>query len=206
MEELAAHPGVATDKTSTHAEKGSEASVSPKSNMDNQQKQLGSAPSASAANCVEEPDDSEGEAKAEQVVDEAINLVSDDEKESEGPMSHEEFKAKRADIRRGEWTMAKELREAAEEDSGTETEVEEEQVMYIGPTFNGPPMLGPLRAESLSDHLKGMKSNGASVEEIAERRRLITPVCYMMNESSAPKEKAEGPVEKPKSPPPEDEV
>ena len=101
---------------------------------------------------------------------------------SEGPMSTEEFLKKSAEMRRNEWTHAKQINMTPSE-SGTETETEPEPVMFTGITFSGPPTFGPHRAESLSQKWVASENAGSAGKAEKDKLRKMLPVCYMMNEA-----------------------
>ena len=193
------HPGVVEAEESNHAEEGRDQLDSPKSNLEIHPEAPSEMNVAAAEKTSEAPKE---EKEAEAPPNEVIDLVSSDEEAQEEPMTQEEFLRKRKSIRRGEWTKAKELLAAkgSESEASTEEEEDEEPEVHVGPTFRGPPLCGPLRAESLKEHLENMRKSGASAKEIADRKREITPVCYMMNESSDAGKEEEEP-EKEKAPP-----
>jgi hypothetical protein len=112
-------------------------------------------------------------------------------------MTTEEFKEKRAEIRRGEWTKANEQNNAAPAENETDTETEPEPTMYVGMTFSGPPLFGPLRSTSLAEHLNTMAKSGATQKEVEAEARKITPVCYMMHEAPSPSKVPKTPRPKP---------
>ena len=187
---------------SEHAEEGRQ---SPDSTSDLDNDHPRASPPKDVAAAARTPEVSEEEPKAEAVVKEVVNLITSEEEEEEGPMPTEEFLQKRESMRRGEWTKAKELLDKESSATDDESDTEEEPAVQVGPASKGPPLYGPLRAESLSKHLEAMKRNGATEAEIAERKRQIMPVCFMMNESPATEKEEEQPAAAPKPPSPSEE-
>ena len=120
------------------------------------------------------------------------------------PMTTEEFLDKRAKFRRGEWTKAKESNDAAPAENKTENQTDQEPTMFIGPTFSGPPLFGPLRAVSLAAHMMAMSQKGASKKTMEAEARKVMPVCYMMNEAPSSSKASKTPKSPPKRPWPED--
>ena len=198
------HPGVVeAEGDAPSGEERREPLGSPKSDSEDDH------PKASSAKIVpavdEESEASEKDDESESAPKEVVDLVSSDEEYGTEPMTQEEFLRKRASIRRGEWTRAHNLPAEESNESDADSEEEEEPVMHKGPTFRGPPLCGPLRAESLSVYLENMRRYGATEAEVAARKRQITPVCFMMNESSEADKEMERPAKALKPPSPEEE-
>ena len=127
-------------------------------------------------------------------VEEIINLVSDTtetETEDEFPMSHSQFLAKRAELRRAEWTEAQKAKQKQKEpyynNWNQETPV---PGVFVDPSFVGPPV-GTVHlasfAKKLAQMARGKEQEAAATMDVEEEIRKQLPVCYMMHQMPVPK-------------------
>ena len=131
---------------------------------------------AKAANSVEKDADT-GKPDVE------IEDLSDTDGSSWSPMTTEEFLQKRDELRRNEWTKAK-VR-SAELPAEREDEEDAEPVVFVGPTFECPPLGAMMSAADFVKTLHTMARNGAKVtpqKDMSAVMRSMMPVCYMMHE------------------------
>ena len=196
-------PGVAGQKPGGEASEATKKGKFPKIMDDQPTKSVAVKSSEAAAKADVEVIDLTATSSEEADAKEPVEAGA--ENPEEGPMTTKEFLEKRAEMRRKEWTNAKEQVNMEKEQSGTETEPEPEPVMFTGITFNGPPLFGPLRAESMPAKLMDSENAGSAGKAMRDKIHAMMPVCYMMNEAPSAGDIPETPMPPPVQHPSDEE-
>ena len=196
-------PGVTGQKPGGEASEATKKGKFPKIMDDQPTKSVAAKSSEAAAKADVEVIDLTATSSEEADAKEPVEAGA--ENPEEGPMTTKEFLEKRAEMRRKEWTNAKEQVNMEKEQSGTETESEPEPVMFTGITFNGPPLFGPLRAESMPAKLMASENAGSAGKAMRDKIRAMMPVCYMMNEAPSAGDIPETPMPPPVQHPSDEE-